>query len=319
MSVSDPFMYGDFKEIRRFDLLDASDVDVTDIGATDINHLKTTHAQSDFNEVVKTIKNYVSSGETIKVTVIGHASERTDIQEEVAVDSKTYANKIQNWFRTSQDTNQTQKNSSDFASDIAARLKDNNISEDIIVVEHRGSEDLGFSTETDYGIALSNRVMVAIYVVKPEPEVVVVEDKDSDGDGVLDSKDECPDTPKGLMVDDVGCPMSMTIRLNFEVDSYMIPESSNEKVFEFAEFLKDSPAFKVHIVGHTDSTASEEYNQVLSLNRANALKTALLENGIAEDRMKVSGEGELSPIEPNDTAEGRAMNRRTEVKLLNEL
>ncbi len=318
-------MYGDFKEIKRFDLLDASGVDATDIGATDVNHLKTTHAQSDFNKVVKTIKNYVSSGETIKVTVIGHASERTDIQEEVAVDSKTYANKIQNWFRSSQDANQTQQNSSDFASDVAKRLKDNNISEDILVVEHRGSEDLGFSTETDYGIDLSNRVMVTIYVVKPEPEpepepkVVVVEDKDSDGDGVFDSKDECPDTPKGLMVDDVGCPISMTIRLNFEVDSFVIPESSNEKVLEFAEFLKDSPAFKVHIVGHTDSTASEEYNQVLSLNRANALKTALLENGITQDRMKVSGEGELSPIETNDTAEGRAINRRTEVKLLNEI
>ncbi|MCD4668782.1 MAG: OmpA family protein [Sulfurimonas sp.] len=121
------------------------------------------------------------------------------------------------------------------------------------------------------------------------------------------------------MVDDVGCPISMTIRLNFEVDSFVIPESSNEKVLEFAEFLKDSPAFKVHIVGHTDSTASEEYNQVLSLNRANALKTALLENGITQDRMKVSGEGELSPIETNDTAEGRAINRRTEVKLLNEI
>ncbi len=164
--------------------------------------------------------------------------------------------------------------------------------------------------------------MVAIYVIKPVgekpvPVVAKVEEKDSDGDGVYDSKDECPDTPKGLMVDDVGCPITMTIRLNFEVDSYVIPESSKGKVVEFAEFLKGSPAFRVHIVGHTDSTGSEEYNQILSQNRANALKNALIENGISEDRMEVSGEGELSPIETNDTAEGRAMNRRTEVKLLN--
>ena len=315
-------MYGDFKEIRRFDLIDKSGLDASDIGATDINHINTKHAKSDFNEVVKTIKNYVNSGEDIKVTVIGHASERTDIQEEVVVDSKTYANKIQNWFRPSQNSEQTLKKSSDFASDVANGLKDNNISEDIIVVEYRGSQDLGFSTETDYGRDLSNRVMVAIYVIKPVgekpvPVVAKVEEKDSDGDGVYDSKDECPDTPKGLMVDDVGCPITMTIRLNFEVDSYVIPESSKGKVVEFAEFLKGSPAFRVHIVGHTDSTGSEEYNQVLSQNRANALKNALIENGISEDRMDVSGEGELSPIETNDTAEGRAMNRRTEVKLLN--
>ena len=257
--VKDSFMYGDFKEIRRFDLIDKSGLDASDIGATDINHINTKHAKSDFNEVVKTIKNYVNSGEDIKVTVIGHASERTDIQEEVAVDSKTYANKIQNWFRPSQNSEQTLKKSSDFASDIAKKLKDNNISEDIIVVEYRGSQDLGFSTETDYGRDLSNRVMVAIYVIKPVgekpvPVVAKVEEKDSDGDGVYDSKDECPDTPKGLMVDDVGCPITMTIRLNFEVDSYVIPESSKGKVVEFAEFLKKCSQQEERVVLIIDET-----------------------------------------------------------------
>jgi len=69
---------------------------------------------------------------------------------------------------------------------------------------------------------------------------------------------------------------------------------------------------QVEISGHTDSVGSEEYNQALSLRRAQAVKNWLVQKGIAANRMKTVGKGENEPVASNDTAEGRAKNRRIE-------
>ena len=76
--------------------------------------------------------------------------------------------------------------------------------------------------------------------------------------------------------------------------------------------MKQSPGSTATIVGHTDSTASEEYNQALSERRAEAVKAVMVDQGVNADAIETSGRGELEPVGDNDTAEGRQANRRIE-------
>ncbi|MFM2625695.1 outer membrane beta-barrel protein [Vibrio owensii] len=80
-----------------------------------------------------------------------------------------------------------------------------------------------------------------------------------------------------------------------------------------AEQLTQYPEGNIRIVGHTDSVGSQAYNQRLSEQRAQALAEYLKRMGIAETRMSVEGQGESQPVANNETAEGRAQNRRVEV------
>lgn len=147
----------------------------------------------------------------------------------------------------------------------------------------------------------------------PAPEPVV--EKDSDGDGVVDVKDECPDTPKGYKVDTKGCPRSVTLHINFASSSSVIPASADKDVTTLTEFMNENPAATITIMGHTDSTGKAAKNQLLSENRAQALGTRLVQNGIAADRIKTSGKGLSQPIASNKTPLGRAQNRRIEIQI----
>ncbi|MBI4723170.1 MAG: OmpA family protein [Candidatus Stahlbacteria bacterium] len=93
------------------------------------------------------------------------------------------------------------------------------------------------------------------------------------------------------------------------VDSYPILE----RVYEF---LKDNPDIRAEIGGHTDSVANDEYNIDLSNRRVNAVRNYLIMHGIDSDRIVTKGYGETKPITENDTEEGRALNRRIELKIL---
>jgi outer membrane protein OmpA-like peptidoglycan-associated protein len=81
--------------------------------------------------------------------------------------------------------------------------------------------------------------------------------------------------------------------------------------------LKEYPNSKFQIEGHCDSDGNE-LNQTLSENRAHAVVNYLIENGIAEDRLKHTGFGETKPIASNKTAKGKAENRRVEISLIKE-
>jgi outer membrane protein OmpA-like peptidoglycan-associated protein len=182
------FMDGDFEEIIRFDRIH---FDGKEIDADSKNIL---------NQSIDKIKSYVKDAKDIKVTIIGHTSEATDDANEKSIDSKTYANHIQNWFRYDLSTNESNTTSQSYALNVKDMMLDNNISQDILVVENRRGEDMAFSDATIEGRELSNRVMVTIYVIKPE-------DIDSDQDGVFDATDKCPGTPRGSKVDKYGCPI----------------------------------------------------------------------------------------------------------------
>lgn len=91
----------------------------------------------------------------------------------------------------------------------------------------------------------------------------------------------------------------------------MLPESA-PALDDLHQFLVQNPEVRIRIVGHTDSTGSLEYNMRLSRDRARSVYDALLERGIAADRLTYEGKGPNEPVAGNDTEEGRAANRRVE-------
>lgn len=149
----------------------------------------------------------------------------------------------------------------------------------------------------------------------PAPAPVVSAPVDSDKDGVFDPQDKCPATPAGFKVDADGCPLKATLHLNFVTNGHGVDAAGTAKVNAFAAFLKDSSAYKASIVGHTDSSASDKYNQKLSEKRAEMVKSMLVDQGVAADRLTASGKGETMPVASNKTKQGRADNRRIEVEL----
>ncbi len=161
-------------------------------------------------------------------------------------------------------------------------------------------------------VITQNDVQVLEEKIKPKPKRVKKRRVDSDGDGVVDSKDECPKTPKGFSVNSIGCPIKKNLQIKFEANSATIPQSQRWKVKEFADFLKRYPNAKVDIVGYTDTSGSRTKNRYLSQKRAQSVKNLLIHYGINSFRIKAIGKGDLNPIAPNDTVEGRELNRRIE-------
>ncbi len=154
-----------------------------------------------------------------------------------------------------------------------------------------------------------------VAVPKPTPAPAVVVDGDDDGDGVLNSMDKCPNTPRGHKVDADGCSVLVNLQVNFAFDSYKVEGSYMPRIKEFADFMKSMPEYDAKIVGHTDGRGSRAYNQKLSENRANAVKDLIVSEGVESSRVSSSGMGKDAPIATNDTAEGRAENRRIEAEL----
>lgn len=139
--------------------------------------------------------------------------------------------------------------------------------------------------------------------------------KDSDGDGVIDSRDKCPNTPKGQLVDADGCPLKLTLHINFDFDKADIKpefEPDLQKAADFIQKNKDVPY--ILIEGYTDSMGDDVYNMKLSQRRAVAVKQALVDKyGIDAKRLVAKGGGESNPVADNGTEAGRAQNRRVEI------
>jgi OOP family OmpA-OmpF porin len=136
---------------------------------------------------------------------------------------------------------------------------------------------------------------------------------DSDQDGVCDAYDKCPGTPAGYKVDADGCPLTVTIRLDikFDFDKAVVKRQYLPEVQRVADFLKAHDGSVAVVEGHTDSRGSDEYNQKLSERRADAVRDSLVNDfGVPSSRVSSAGYGESRPLTTNDTAEGRAENRR---------
>ncbi|MCX7822162.1 MAG: OmpA family protein [Syntrophobacterales bacterium] len=103
--------------------------------------------------------------------------------------------------------------------------------------------------------------------------------------------------------------------IHFDFDKYNIKPEWVPVLDEAVEILKKNPNIKVTIEGHTDYIGTVAYNQKLSEKRAKAVYDYFLSKGISADRMKTIGYGELKPKADNKTVEGRAINRRVELKV----
>ncbi len=97
-----------------------------------------------------------------------------------------------------------------------------------------------------------------------------------------------------------------------------LASGSRQTLDKLNTFLRAYPKRDVQIDGFTDSVGSDAYNQGLSQRRADAVRDALMDMGIANDRIVTNGRGKSSPVGDNDTAAGRQQNRRVEVLILNE-
>jgi len=148
------------------------------------------------------------------------------------------------------------------------------------------------------------------------PQGVKVDEKgcplDSDGDGVPDYRDECPGTPQGAIVDERGC---WVIRgALFDFDKYVVKNRYYPDLDHVVEVMTKNPGVKIEIQGHTDNKGTQDYNQILSENRAGAVMSYLTRRGIDRSRMSIKGFSFNKPIATNETDEGRALNRRVELK-----
>lgn len=104
----------------------------------------------------------------------------------------------------------------------------------------------------------------------------------------------------------------------FDTGLSTLKPESYKALNDLVEVMKLKPALIIEIDGHTDNTGTPEINQTLSQNRADAVRNYLIKKGIAATRVTAKGFGDTMPVADNSTDEGKAKNRRTEVKIIKE-
>lgn len=151
--------------------------------------------------------------------------------------------------------------------------------------------------------------------------------KDSDGDGVADMFDKCPGTPAGTAVDGSGCPLPAPAPVNntevvtssvsgwepiqFEFNSSVLKTEAYPILDKLSSMLRENNA-KVALNGYASSEGTAAYNLKLSRDRANSVKTYLVNSGVPSANVTTRGYGEANPVASNDTEEGRIQNRRVQ-------
>lgn len=153
---------------------------------------------------------------------------------------------------------------------------------------------------------------------------------DYDGDGLVDAVDRCMKLAehRNGYQDSDGCPdeipqdlaaLTGVIKgIYFDLDKDTIKPKSHPALDRAVDVLSKYPAVRIEVAGHTDNTANPDYghNPMLSRRRAYSVKIYLVEHGIDEARIETRGAGPDEPIYSNDSAKGRAMNRRIEFTIL---
>ena len=153
---------------------------------------------------------------------------------------------------------------------------------------------------------------------------------DNDGDGVCNSQDYCQDTPPDSIVLPSGCHLTKGAPLElvgvfFDFNGTALRPESHEVLDRVAAVLRQQHQVVVEIGGHTDARGRETTNLKMSTERAKAVHDYLISRGIAAYRLRYRGYGSSQPVAPNtlpsgeDSAEGRARNRRVDMRVISEL
>lgn len=314
---NNPLYYGDFERIIRYDA----------IPYTPGNPVRIKE-HSGMEKMYQSIDSYTQAKVPYTVSVVGHTRRDHDNDFETAQESTFFGYLQHSALESVSNADANRAVCARAVDALKQQLLERNVPEGNIVTECRdGSQPLYLENDAD-AQEKNYRVMVTLYANKVENKLPPVASKpapsvspkpvveaDSDGDGVMDPKDQCPNTPQGYKVDESGCPREVTLHINFATASAVIPESSAKEIDELQQFMHDFPTYNVDIIGHTDSVGSDSSNEALSLQRAKSLENLLIEGGISAERIRASGMGERMPVASNTEPEGRAQNRRTEVKL----
>ncbi len=175
---------------------------------------------------------------------------------------------------------------------------------------------------------------------------------DSDFDGILDYRDPCPNNPIGALVDSVGCPIDtdsdgvpdglddctstfpglevdvhgcldltvlskpLVLYIEYQPGGFEVDPRSKERIRRLARLLSFAPDIRVEVNAYTDDIGTTEANAALSKKRADRVRDFLVQEGVAADRITTVGRGEVNFIASNETADGRAKNRRIEILFL---
>ncbi|MEE9492672.1 MAG: OmpA family protein [Gammaproteobacteria bacterium] len=107
--------------------------------------------------------------------------------------------------------------------------------------------------------------------------------------------------------------INVSNRISFDFDSTRLKPDFEYTLNKVAKVLSEYDQTVVHIIGHTDSTGSEQYNQSLSERRASAVTNYLVPQGVSRDRLRTLGHGESEPIASNASKDGQRKNRRVEI------
>jgi outer membrane protein OmpA-like peptidoglycan-associated protein len=193
---------------------------------------------------------------------------------------------------------------------------------------YRDTDDDGVTDVRDRCPATPHGTLIDGYGCPARPMEVVREApaRDSDGDGVDDPRDKCPGTAAGVPADASGCPIvipkmegprTVTLRgVTFMSGRDELTNSSLVVLDEVAKQLVAVPELKIEIAGHTDSRGTRIRNIRLSLSRAEAVRAYLVMQGVPAERLTARGYGPDKPVASNAGPNGRAMNRRVELRRL---
>lgn len=132
-------------------------------------------------------------------------------------------------------------------------------------------------------------------------------------------KNRAPDSTyqKNIPLQPIEVNAAVVLRnLFFETAKFNIRPESEVELQKLVQLMQDNPTVKIQIEGHTDNVGTAADNQKLSEARAKSVVTYLVQNGVLQNRLQAKGFGATKPVADNKTEEGRAQNRRTELKVL---
>ncbi len=142
---------------------------------------------------------------------------------------------------------------------------------------------------------------------------------DDDKDGIPDHRDSCLGTRPGVKTDIKGCEIRDIISLpgvNFETGLDVVIAGTEYLIKEAADTLIKHPDLQIEVAGHSDNVGDPTANEGLSERRAKTVREFLIRYGVDADRLTYKGYGESMPMADNDTEDGRALNRRVELRLV---
>ncbi len=165
-----------------------------------------------------------------------------------------------------------------------------------------------------------------VKIEKPVLEVAPIQEvaevnNDSDVDGVWDRVDQCPETAAGAVVNTLGCEVkanrNLSLDVKFNSGKSDIIRTYTSAIDRLGMALQENQDLKIEIQGHTDITGKTSFNNKLSNDRSAAVKEYLIEKyGISGDRLNARGFGAAAPVATNTTTQGRKLNRRVDIKIL---